>query len=71
MTQDSKKDSGKIENEVQNPGQAKQKSMQRTEEKKVVGNGQMGEKKKDKQNVGALDWEGPRQCGKQEELHIR
>lgn len=45
--------------------------MQRTEEKKVVGNGQMGEKKKDKQNVGALDWEGPRQCGKQEELHIR
>lgn len=30
----------------------------------------MGEKKKDKQN-GALDWEGPRQCGKQEELHIR
>lgn len=31
----------------------------------------MGEKKKDKQNVGALDWEGPRQCGKQEELHIR
>lgn len=47
MTQDRKKDSGKIENEVQNPGQAKQKSMQRTEEKKVVGNGQMGEKKKE------------------------